>query len=593
MFLRPLSRSERKEAAMKNRGIALLLLILPASFAMAANFHVSPAGNDANSGTSDRPFATLQRASKRHGRRKLTPRGRSPCTCAAEPTIFHGPWSSSRKTPARWAAPIVWRAYGDEIPVISGGRRLEVDWKPHKNGIYKAAVPAGFISDQLFVNGQRQPMARYPKLRSQRADLQRLRGRRLQHGARGALERSRAAATSTPCTGPVGRLPLRHHRQGRRTASSPTKAAGRTTAAWACTTSSASSKTFSRNSTPPANGSSTRRPTRFTSIRPPGIDLAKAKVEGVRLRHLVEFRGTRATAGAIRHTSGAYLRHAARTFMDNKEPLLRSDWTIYRGGAVFFNGAEDCSLEDCFYRPGGRQRRLREQLQPPRHGARLPHRSRRAPTASPSSAIRNAVRSAAVRIRQAQAVAKIDRTPGPKTNNYPGRLPGGRLPDLRAPAASKSRRAGVEIAMAPESRCAIARSTTCPARASISATAAGAATSSSSATFRHRQGNRRPRQLQLLGPRPLLGARPRRLNDREVAQNPELPLLDAVEPDHAAQQPLALRSRLGHRPRRWLDELPHLQQSLPARRHQEPRGLLPRRREQHHGRRRVPPARLV
>jgi len=34
--------------------------------------------------------------------------------------------------------------------------------------------------------------------------------------------------------------------------------------------------------------------------------------------------------------------------MENKEPLLRSDWTTYRGGAVFFNGAEDCSLEDCF-----------------------------------------------------------------------------------------------------------------------------------------------------------------------------------------------------------------------------------------------------
>ena len=34
--------------------------------------------------------------------------------------------------------------------------------------------------------------------------------------------------------------------------------------------------------------------------------------------------------------------------MDNKEPLLRSDWTTYRGGAVFFNGTEDCVLEDCF-----------------------------------------------------------------------------------------------------------------------------------------------------------------------------------------------------------------------------------------------------
>jgi hypothetical protein len=33
--------------------------------------------------------------------------------------------------------------------------------------------------------------------------------------------------------------------------------------------------------------------------------------------------------------------------MDNREPLLRSDWTTYRGGAIFFNGAEHCSLSRC------------------------------------------------------------------------------------------------------------------------------------------------------------------------------------------------------------------------------------------------------
>ena len=35
--------------------------------------------------------------------------------------------------------------------------------------------------------------------------------------------------------------------------------------------------------------------------------------------------------------------------METKEPLLRSDWTIYRGGAVFLDGAEDCPLEDCCF----------------------------------------------------------------------------------------------------------------------------------------------------------------------------------------------------------------------------------------------------
>ena len=37
--------------------------------------------------------------------------------------------------------------------------------------------------------------------------------------------------------------------------------------------------------------------------------------------------------------------------MDTKEPLLRSDWTIYRGGAILLTGSEDCGLEDCLLDP--------------------------------------------------------------------------------------------------------------------------------------------------------------------------------------------------------------------------------------------------
>jgi hypothetical protein len=40
--------------------------------------------------------------------------------------------------------------------------------------------------------------------------------------------------------------------------------------------------------------------------------------------------------------------------MENKEQLLRSDWTISRTAAVVFNGAEDCSIIDCeFDQVGG------------------------------------------------------------------------------------------------------------------------------------------------------------------------------------------------------------------------------------------------
>ena len=59
-------------------------------------------------------------------------------------------------------APVLWQASPGQEVVISGGTLLNLRWKPFRNGIFKADVPADFVSDQLFVNGVLQHMARYP-----------------------------------------------------------------------------------------------------------------------------------------------------------------------------------------------------------------------------------------------------------------------------------------------------------------------------------------------------------------------------------------------------------------------------------------------
>jgi len=71
---------------------------------------------------------------------------------------------------------------------------------------------------------------------------------------------------------------------------------------------------------------------------PKDVDLKAAVVEAVQHRTLVEFRGDQREPVAHVHLKGFVFRHSTRTFMDTKEPLLRSDWTIYRGGAIFFQG---------------------------------------------------------------------------------------------------------------------------------------------------------------------------------------------------------------------------------------------------------------
>jgi hypothetical protein len=151
---------------------------------------------------------------------------------------------------------------------------------------------------------------------------------------------------------------------------------------------------------------------------PAGLDLKQAVVEATRLRTLVEFRGDAEHPVKWVALRGLVFRHAERTVMDNREPLLRSDWTIYRGGAVFFNGAEDCALEDSFIdQVGGNAVFVSN------YNRRIAIRGTCIARAGASGVCfvgdPQAARSPLFNYYQVQELAAIDRTPGPKTDNYP------------------------------------------------------------------------------------------------------------------------------------------------------------------------------
>ena len=150
----------------------------------------------------------------------------------------------------------------------------------------------------------------------------------------------------------------------------------------------------------------------------PGIDLRTAVVEAVRLRHLVEFQGTATDPVRYVTLQGFVFRHAARTFMDTKEPLLRSDWTIYRGGAVLLNGTDHVQIEDCeFDQPGGNAIFVNK------YNRRALIHSCHIHDAGASGVCLvgdpTAVRDPLFEYGQNHDLALIDRTPGPKTPDYP------------------------------------------------------------------------------------------------------------------------------------------------------------------------------
>lgn len=126
---------------------------------------VAPGGNDGNPGTKARPFATVLRA--RDEVRKIRASQKLPVTIYLRGGVYRvdrmiefAPEDSGSQ-----GAPITYRAFGRERPILSGGRPIS-GWKRGEAGIWQAELPdvkAGrWRFHQLFVNGERRTCARTP-----------------------------------------------------------------------------------------------------------------------------------------------------------------------------------------------------------------------------------------------------------------------------------------------------------------------------------------------------------------------------------------------------------------------------------------------
>src|SRR6266481_1935237 len=120
-------------------------------------YYVATTGSDGNPGTLEKPFATIQHAQQAVRQKPGTVLLRGGTYYLADKLVFNAEDSGSK------AAPVVYQAYGQEQPVISGGVRLEkLDWQPYRDGIVQAKVPEDLQTEEIFVNGERQILARYP-----------------------------------------------------------------------------------------------------------------------------------------------------------------------------------------------------------------------------------------------------------------------------------------------------------------------------------------------------------------------------------------------------------------------------------------------
>ena len=100
------------------------------------------------------------------------------------------------------------------------------------------------------------------------------------------------------------------------------------------------------------------------------------------------------------------------------EQLLRSDWTVYRGAAVFFEGTEHCALRNCYLHNLGGNAIFFSNYN--RHSeVSGSHLTRIGASAICFVGDPDAVRSPSFEYGEFVPYEQLDHTKGPKSNNYP------------------------------------------------------------------------------------------------------------------------------------------------------------------------------
>ena len=412
-----------------------------------ASIYVNPQGNDSNDGTENKPLASLYAA---RDKAKMLAEKEAVTVHVADGVYYLPETLTFEASDSGTAqAPILYKAVNEGGAILSGGSELKLSWEAYRDGIYKATTAEGLSIDQLFINHRNQRMARYPNYDANK------KAQAYQGFAADAFSKEKAAGWADPTGGYIHAMHRAqwggYHYQitGKDEKGEVTYEGG-----WQNNRKMGMHKNFRMVENIfeelDTEGEWYHDAKTGTLYYKPvaGTDLKSAVVEVVRLRHLVEFNGSE--SAPVKHIAfqGFVVRHAARTFMDTKEQLLRSDWAIYRGGAFMLTGTEDISILDSeFDQVGGNAIFVNN------YNRRTIVKGCHIHDAGASGVCfvgdPNAVRDPLFEYGEKNDLAKIDRTPGPKTNNYPSL---GVVEDCLIHGIGRTERqpAGVQIEMAME-----------------------------------------------------------------------------------------------------------------------------------------------
>lgn len=143
------------------RGLTWFAIVLSVSSLPAADWYVSPSGNDQSAGTKEAPFATIFRA--RDAVRSANRSEPHTVWIANGTYVLDRPWLLTSQDSGTQAHPIVYRAMDGAKPVFTGGTIVK-GWRKEGN-LWKAELPKTLrtpLPEQLIVGQRDATLAREP-----------------------------------------------------------------------------------------------------------------------------------------------------------------------------------------------------------------------------------------------------------------------------------------------------------------------------------------------------------------------------------------------------------------------------------------------
>jgi hypothetical protein len=373
---------------------------------------VSPNGNDKNEGTEKAPLKSIEAAQYKvrglKGETTVYLRGGE--YRLDKPLLFTTRDGNEDKR-------LTICSYPGEQAVITGGIQLKLQWLPYKRGIMQAKVTPGISIDMLIVNGKISSMARYPNYDSTAI--------RFNGTSFDATSPERVKKWKNPSGGYLHAMHVSdwgdfHYRITGKDEEGNLKVDG----GW-------------QNNRPYGLSKDNRMVENiFEELDVPGEwyydkneavlyyypfsgeDINNSVFEAAQLKNLVEIKGNEEEPVKNITIKNIEFKQTARTFMDKYEPLLRSDWCIYRGGAIVFEGTERCSLDGCYlHQLGGNAVFFSNYNR--NSGISGSHITQIGANAICFVGDTCAVRSPLFNYHHSIPIDQIDRETGPKTNNYP------------------------------------------------------------------------------------------------------------------------------------------------------------------------------